>query len=202
MLDTYGAENEAEFFAVATECFFDCPVELRADHPAMYDLLREYYRQDPAAGCRRHRCKRRPHVLRGSIAAQGFLSRSDDIEPLKVWPKDLGRLQLDLRAMMSRLGSRFRLVAYVTSATNPIARPRIQASACALLQPSLLSRVFALLPQRLDRRGASCAHKNAEQCATRRRSTMSHSGSYRPHQTIVGRRRRPTGTRENFFRVA
>ena len=28
LLDTYGAENEAEFFAVATECFFDCPVEL------------------------------------------------------------------------------------------------------------------------------------------------------------------------------
>ncbi len=49
LLDTYGASSEAEFFAVATECFFDCPVELRAEHPPLYDLLREYYRQDPAA---------------------------------------------------------------------------------------------------------------------------------------------------------
>ena len=29
VLDPYGAKNEAEFFAVATECFFDYPVELR-----------------------------------------------------------------------------------------------------------------------------------------------------------------------------
>ncbi len=49
LLDTYGAESEAEFFAVATECFFDCPVELRGDHPRLYDLLRDYYAQDPAA---------------------------------------------------------------------------------------------------------------------------------------------------------
>jgi hypothetical protein len=49
LLDSYGAESEAEFFAVTTECFFDCPAELREDHPAMYELLREYYRQDPAA---------------------------------------------------------------------------------------------------------------------------------------------------------
>lgn len=49
VLDTYGAENEAEFFAVATECFFDSPVELREQHGRMYELLREYFRQDPAA---------------------------------------------------------------------------------------------------------------------------------------------------------
>ena len=48
LLDTYGASNEAEFFAVATECFFDCPVELRSGHPRLYDLLRGYYGQDPA----------------------------------------------------------------------------------------------------------------------------------------------------------
>lgn len=48
LLDTYGAENEAEFFAVATECFFDCPVELREEHRSLYELLRDYYRQDPA----------------------------------------------------------------------------------------------------------------------------------------------------------
>ncbi|MEX0676464.1 MAG: M90 family metallopeptidase [Pirellulales bacterium] len=49
LLDTYGAESEAEFFAVASECFFDCPVKLRARHARLYDLLCEYYRQDPAA---------------------------------------------------------------------------------------------------------------------------------------------------------
>ena len=48
LLDTYGAQDEAEFFAVVSECFFDCPVELRDEHPRLYDLLREYYRQDPA----------------------------------------------------------------------------------------------------------------------------------------------------------
>lgn len=49
LLDPYGTENEAEFFAVATECFFDCPREMRELHPGLYDLLRDYYRQDPAA---------------------------------------------------------------------------------------------------------------------------------------------------------
>jgi Mlc titration factor MtfA (ptsG expression regulator) len=49
LLDTYGADSEAEFFAVASECFFDCPVELRHEHPRLYEILRDYYRQDPAA---------------------------------------------------------------------------------------------------------------------------------------------------------
>lgn len=49
LLDSYGAENEAEFFAVATECFFDCPVELREEHPRLYELLAGYYCQDPAS---------------------------------------------------------------------------------------------------------------------------------------------------------
>jgi Mlc titration factor MtfA (ptsG expression regulator) len=51
LLDDYGAVNEGEFFAVATECFFDLPVEMARRHPRMYELLREYYRQDPAARC-------------------------------------------------------------------------------------------------------------------------------------------------------
>jgi Mlc titration factor MtfA (ptsG expression regulator) len=53
LLDDYGAVNEGEFFAVATECFFDLPVELVRRHPRLYDLLRDYYRQDPAARCTR-----------------------------------------------------------------------------------------------------------------------------------------------------
>jgi MtfA peptidase len=51
VLDQYGTTNEAEFFAVATECFFDLPVALKQRHPQLYDLLREYYQQDPAARC-------------------------------------------------------------------------------------------------------------------------------------------------------
>ncbi|MDA8434136.1 MAG: zinc-dependent peptidase [Nitrospiraceae bacterium] len=47
-LDAYGATNEAEFFAVATEEFFDRPVALRKHAPDLYRVLSAYYRQDPA----------------------------------------------------------------------------------------------------------------------------------------------------------
>ena len=47
-LDEYGATNKAEFFAVATESFFEKPVQLECEHPALYGQLREFYRQDPA----------------------------------------------------------------------------------------------------------------------------------------------------------
>ena len=48
-LRPYGATNVGEFFAVATECFVDAPRALRAHEPALYDVLRAYYAQDPAA---------------------------------------------------------------------------------------------------------------------------------------------------------
>lgn len=47
VLDTYGATNPAEFFAVVTESFFERPRALRAKHPALYDQMREFYGQDP-----------------------------------------------------------------------------------------------------------------------------------------------------------
>jgi hypothetical protein len=47
-LDRYGATNPAEFFAVATECFFEKPAQMRKKHPELYEELKEYYRQDPA----------------------------------------------------------------------------------------------------------------------------------------------------------
>ncbi len=47
-LDAYGAKNEAEFFAVATEEFFDRPIALKEHSPALYHVLSSYYRQDPA----------------------------------------------------------------------------------------------------------------------------------------------------------
>jgi hypothetical protein len=48
-LDPYGAEAPDEFFAVASEAFFVAPLELDAEHPALYRLLAGFYRQDPAA---------------------------------------------------------------------------------------------------------------------------------------------------------
>jgi len=48
VLDYYGATNKAEFFAVATETFFERPLQLRERQPELYELLREFYGQDPA----------------------------------------------------------------------------------------------------------------------------------------------------------
>jgi hypothetical protein len=47
-LDPYAATEPAEFFAVATETFFMQPREFLAEHPALYEQLRKYYRLDPA----------------------------------------------------------------------------------------------------------------------------------------------------------
>ena len=47
VLDGYGATNPTEFFAVATEAFFERPRALRARHPALYAELKKFYRQDP-----------------------------------------------------------------------------------------------------------------------------------------------------------
>lgn len=48
LLSYYGAKSLAEFFAVATECFFERPVPLEQQHPELYGILRDFYRQDPA----------------------------------------------------------------------------------------------------------------------------------------------------------
>jgi Mlc titration factor MtfA (ptsG expression regulator) len=43
VLDPYGAESPAEFFAVATEAYFQRGAELQRHHPQLYELLRDYY---------------------------------------------------------------------------------------------------------------------------------------------------------------
>ena len=48
LLDPYGATNRAEFFAVATEAFFEIPDQLRTDQPGLYALLSEFFKLDPA----------------------------------------------------------------------------------------------------------------------------------------------------------
>ncbi len=47
-LDPYGAENPGEFFAVASESFFETPAVLAQAYPALYQELAAFYRQDPA----------------------------------------------------------------------------------------------------------------------------------------------------------
>ena len=48
-LDPYGAELPAEFFAVASEAFFETPELLRSEYPEVYNQLSLFYRQNPAA---------------------------------------------------------------------------------------------------------------------------------------------------------
>ncbi|NNK33365.1 MAG: hypothetical protein HKP02_09595, partial [Xanthomonadales bacterium] len=47
LLDHYGATNPAEFFAVATETFFEKPGRMRKHHRELFDVLNAYYRIDP-----------------------------------------------------------------------------------------------------------------------------------------------------------
>lgn len=49
VIDDYGAEEPAEFFAVATEAFFLCPKRLSQDEPELYQCLENFYRVSPAS---------------------------------------------------------------------------------------------------------------------------------------------------------
>ncbi|PRP93400.1 Protein MtfA [Enhygromyxa salina] len=48
VLRDYAGTNEAEFFAVAVESFFERPRKLRDKDPELYTMLSEYFGQDPA----------------------------------------------------------------------------------------------------------------------------------------------------------
>ncbi len=47
VLSSYGATNPAEFFAVATENFFERPSQLKRSDPDLYQELKLFYQQDP-----------------------------------------------------------------------------------------------------------------------------------------------------------
>jgi Mlc titration factor MtfA (ptsG expression regulator) len=49
LIGTYAATSPAEFFAVATEFFFEKPLELKRHHSELYELLKMFYMQDPAS---------------------------------------------------------------------------------------------------------------------------------------------------------
>ena len=65
-LNAYGATNEAEFFAVATEQFFDQPLLMIKNSPDLYRVVKEYYRQDPALRAGKNFCA----VENGKISGQ------------------------------------------------------------------------------------------------------------------------------------
>ncbi len=46
-INPYAATNEAEFFAVVTEYFFERPEKLQEHHPELYELLARAFRQSP-----------------------------------------------------------------------------------------------------------------------------------------------------------
>jgi Mlc titration factor MtfA (ptsG expression regulator) len=47
-INTYGAANRAEFFAVAAEYFFEKPDLFKARHPELFDLMKKVFHQEPA----------------------------------------------------------------------------------------------------------------------------------------------------------
>jgi Mlc titration factor MtfA (ptsG expression regulator) len=49
----YGATNQAEFFSVVSEYFFERPAQLRKKHPELFELLEEIFNQEPLDGPRR-----------------------------------------------------------------------------------------------------------------------------------------------------
>lgn len=46
-IDPYASENPAEFFAVASEAFFEMPQSMADSFPQVYEQLKAFYRQDP-----------------------------------------------------------------------------------------------------------------------------------------------------------
>ena len=47
VMDKYGATDPAEFFAVATETFFEKPAQLKKKHPELYHELEGFYKVNP-----------------------------------------------------------------------------------------------------------------------------------------------------------
>lgn len=49
-INYYGATNRAEFFAVASEYFFNCPEIFKENHPELFTLMCKIFNQDPVSG--------------------------------------------------------------------------------------------------------------------------------------------------------
>ena len=68
-VDEYASEEPGEFFAVASEYFFELPGVLASAYQAVYGHLRDFYRQDPLARLERTAGAR--HRNRGAGDADG-----------------------------------------------------------------------------------------------------------------------------------
>jgi MtfA peptidase len=58
VLDPYGAQSQAEFFAVASEAFFVSPAALQKHCAKLYGLFVRFYKQDPATDTPKARQRR------------------------------------------------------------------------------------------------------------------------------------------------
>lgn len=58
-INAYGATNPAEFFAVASEYFFERPELMQRKHPELYRWLTEFYHQNRAADIRLRKHRRK-----------------------------------------------------------------------------------------------------------------------------------------------
>ena len=56
-IDAYGATNEAEFFAVVVEQFFEKPLQLNDRYPDLYAELALFFKFDPAHRIREKRAR-------------------------------------------------------------------------------------------------------------------------------------------------
>jgi len=84
LFGAYAASEPAEFFAVATELFFECPLELAQAHAALYFELQQFYRADPL-----HWLESSPLMVRNqAMADTHFASRPFEKERVSsnVWP--------------------------------------------------------------------------------------------------------------------
>ncbi len=117
LLDHYGATNLTEFFAVATECFFERPRAMKAQHSELYQLLQRFYRQDPAEWLvdhaplersprrRRRECSSRlPIESPDDLFARGFdnLQRGEYEQAIDDFTHVLDRTPDDAEALMYR----------------------------------------------------------------------------------------------------
>jgi Mlc titration factor MtfA (ptsG expression regulator)/Flp pilus assembly protein TadD len=86
VFDPYGLTNRAEFFAVATECFFERPMPFRERFAELYAAFERFYRVDPLEWFAERTGQRfRPPAVAGPTAAPGP-PRPADLVPLPLPP--------------------------------------------------------------------------------------------------------------------
>lgn len=87
LLDPYAAENKAEFFAVASEVFFELPAEMAERHPQLFEILRDFYQLDPASWSRSAEQAtlkpRHAHPRTGTRPPATQVGRRGELPPLK-----------------------------------------------------------------------------------------------------------------------